>query len=254
MKHIKPFHLFESNTAELDTDTLIKMLKKNFPSHAKPNVKFPLEIKDNEGNIKKTVEIVIDKQGDLTVNDDAKITENKVAKSLAALCLVGGMLTSCSKPQGGFGYNISAYGTKHVLDNPKATKDLVIYTPNGSKSIKVDTTDAPNRFGASHGIYVAEEPTADEQLVVKFGAAMYSEINQNNGRGYDASKFAWTYDIKDVELNPQHGYETSGDKPLSSIRKHGDYKRGIDYIKQYPLEFEAQTGKNAAEFLQKMGE
>lgn len=95
MKYLKSFKIFESDSQIPEEDELIHMIKTEFPEYYKPGSSFPIEIKDSKGETTQIINVEIDDAGKLTIKKD--LEEGKLAKGLAALCLIGGMLTSCKK-------------------------------------------------------------------------------------------------------------------------------------------------------------
>jgi hypothetical protein len=96
MKYVKSFDLFESKIPS--HDEIIKMLKKNFVNYTNPGATFPVNVLDEKtGKTIKVMDFYFDENGELEIKEEIK--ESKITKGLAALCLIGGMLTSCKKDQ-----------------------------------------------------------------------------------------------------------------------------------------------------------
>lgn len=98
MNNLKNYITFVNENLNTPTipseDELLDVLKSDFKDHAKPNSTFPVEVKDKSGKVIKVMTFHIDVDGELNIKND--VNENKFVKGLAALCLIGGTLTSCS--------------------------------------------------------------------------------------------------------------------------------------------------------------
>ena len=171
MKYLKLFE--DMVTKDVSTDDILKMLRKNFKSYTQPNTEFPLEIKDKDGKVIKTVKMKVDGDGELKV--DSMNEANKFVKTLAGLCLIGGMLTSCSKPTTGFQYNVDVKPTTYYLDKGTPNKKLDILTPSGQKTINVDSSQKKVGSFAGQTVYFDRPLTNTESYIFKNGAIYQGE-------------------------------------------------------------------------------
>lgn len=84
--------IFESN----NITNIVKHNINKFPEYNKINTVFPVNILNKDNEVIDTKYFKVDSNGNL-LQQESNTNENAFTKSLAALCLIGGTLTSCSK-------------------------------------------------------------------------------------------------------------------------------------------------------------
>lgn len=239
LKYINTYRLYEEELQNKESkipsnEELVKMLRKNFANYTKPGSSFPVEVKDNKGKVIKTLEFTFDDKGELQIEDDSKLSENKFAKALVGLCLVGGMLTSCKKSDSPkFGYNISSAPTSYTI-SPNGNKEIEIFNKDGNlQKFKVDsTTEETGSFGGN-GLLFNRRMTPTEFYIIGAGKEFQSEMTLNNGKGSNPGSIR---DVKsgNVHLSGGDGtklYQT-GDAgtPEGDPRVHNLWKLGIEAL------------------------
>ena len=185
MKHIKSYRIFEEEKSTQVSippkDEIIKMLRRNFANYTKPESTFPVEVKNKKGETIKTLEFHFDRDGELHMKEN--LSEGKFTKGLAALCLIGGMLTSCDK---GDLYNIGndaryrlrpeilSHLGKPAFDNPNTGKQYIYiwagnqggtqgrhgyyeFSNDSNKNYGAIYKEYPDSFGAGDGWNVPNE-------------------------------------------------------------------------------------------------
>jgi hypothetical protein len=160
---------------------------------------------------------------DGTSFSDTSVNEG-VAKTIVMCTMLAGVV-SCTKPGGGYGYNVSVKGTTHDLQKDDRTKEITIVTPDGEETNMINPSDTARFTWSSHGIYVGEKPTPEELQIAAFGALVRREQNSNNGRGYDAKRYKIDAVTSKIQANPGYTDGSSG-SPAPSIHDHEDYKVG----------------------------
>jgi hypothetical protein len=153
MRYIKKFNIFESSedtqVSIPSDDKIIKMLRKNFANYTNPGSKFPVEVKNKKGETIKTLEFYFDNEGELHIKEN--LSEGNFTKGLAALCLIGGMLTSCKKDDV---YNIGSDARFRL--HPKILGDLgkpSFDNPNTGKQHMYIWAGNQGGNGTRHGYY-----------------------------------------------------------------------------------------------------
>ena len=136
MKTVKSYSdYFKRNESNIPSeDELLSMLRKNFTNYTKPNSTFPVEVKGKDGKVLKVLDCHINDDGKLEIANKDEVSESsKFTKGLAALCLIGGTLTSCTKDSKSFGYNIGTSPTIYNTNASNTNKQVEVFTTNGIK-------------------------------------------------------------------------------------------------------------------------
>ena len=166
------------------------------------------------------------------------LSEGNFTKGLAALCLVGGMLTSCKKYDGPkVGYNISVTPTVYKPGG-SPNKSIKVFTPSGYKTIQVDsttaqiqTTDGTNTgfyTGSTSGMKIKRKMTPTEAYIIKAGAEAENERRFNNGKG--------TSNISDIRpenvtITSYPGlYQDPGEPKYEDCREHPYWNSGLEAL------------------------
>jgi hypothetical protein len=247
MKYIKSYNLFESDNKSTQVSVptkyeMLKMLRKNFANYTNPGSTFPVEVKNKEGKTLKTLEFHFDKDGELHFKEN--ISESKFTKGLAALCLIGGMLTSCKKDSHqGFGYNLNSGASAYII-NSNGNKEIDIFNSSGNLTkTKVDSTERiPVQFYRSSGLHVARRLTPTEAFIIKAGLEYETEIKYNQGSGskvYDATPY-------DVYISSEGGklyQEAAAGRPTKDCREHGAFKSGLQALSKKGFDTKALLNK-----------
>jgi hypothetical protein len=244
MKHIKGFKIFEKIS---DTD-IIKKLKNSISEFGKGE--FEVKIIDKRPGKKNKI-VKAKSNGDIvSIQSANESLKDNIKVGLVCTILASG-LVSCKKADVGFGYNLNTKPITHNIGKGTPNKKVNIMTPGADKVVDIDTTFSKEKSGWSgHGVYLKNEPTKTEIIVLRYGAMINAEKRFNNGRGYDDNKIV--YDIPfntNTELSGDGKlYQTSGDEPMD-VRDYPDFKDGLKSIQNDPNRFEMETGLKANDIL-----
>jgi len=204
------------------------------------------------GHSDKTVTMKLDGKGNVSTTKIDESLKDKLMVGIVCTIMASGMV-SCTKPGTGFGYNID--NTPVVYNPTKGTpnKTIDFLTPQGVKSVKVDSTLSKIGSTGSSGIYVKTKPTDAEIVVLKYGALINREENYNNGQGTNPAEYMVDIPFNNVKLDAGNGqlYKTSGDADME-IRDYGYFKQGLEAMKNDPDRFKKETGLDASSILSKL--
>lgn len=204
------------------------------------------------GHSDKTVTMKLDGKGDVSTTKIDESLKDKLMIGIVCTIMASGMV-SCTKPGNGFGYNLDYTPIEYNPTKGTPNKTIDFLTPQGVKSVKVDSTLSKIGSSGSSGIYVKTQPTDAEIIVLKYGALINREQSYNNGNGTNPSTYMIQVPFNKITLDKGDGnlYKTSGEADME-IRDYGYFKQGLEAMKNDPDRFKKETGLDASSILSKL--
>jgi hypothetical protein len=181
-------------------------------------------------------------------NDNDNITFNKVDEAstlgkMAIFCTLVAGLVSCQKKENKeiYGYSVKTHYTQYNLKSPNKNKKITLVTPTGIKVVSADSTAKTEESSPTGTVGFLKEPTNEELEIFKFATAITQEKNRIVSPNY-----ANDFEAKNVDIYPVDFYSTNPNSYFTDIKYSTDFKKGVDFGKQNPAEFERQTGLSAS--------